>query len=132
MNNQNIEQVIDLFQQLTQRYRTKRNRLDARILFHLELDKIQSNGHLPQQTFRFINEAQTDFCYEYTRLRNIFNRPIIRKFTMHQVKSYFSNKLFLMNDPLRTTYSKTLIKTPFLDIHKGQERSKAPDISRSI
>ncbi len=95
MNNATATEIKQLFTSLTQRYRTKKTRDDARIKFHLELDKIEG---ITPKTFRFINEAQMEFCYEYTRLRNLFNRPMIRRFTNQSVVKFLDTKEYLIAD----------------------------------
>lgn len=123
MDEMTTNKIEGLFARLTDRYRSKKYRQDARIKFHLELDKIDN---IQPSAFRFINEVQMEFCFEYTRLRNIFNRSLIRKYSMNKISEYLATKSYLVHDPLYVSKKKTTSLSPIRSIETLLKKQVVP------
>ena len=91
MNEEVKKQAIKLFLDLTNEYRkrSKSDKINARIIFHINLGKI--DGLQPHDT-QFIHSTQAEFCREYSRFRNIFSKPKVRRQTLEKVKEHFGQR----------------------------------------
>lgn len=90
MNPELKESAIQLFQDLTDNYRKRSNRLDARIKFHIRIEKLEG---LQPHDVQFMENLQARFNQDYTTLRNLFFRKKIRVKTMTEVNNHFKNRI---------------------------------------
>ena len=80
--------LLKYFIEFTENYRRRATRLDARILFRMNLSELND---FPNQ-YRFkIYKKMNQFISEYTSLKNYFNKPAIRNKHISDFNTYLQH-----------------------------------------